>query len=63
MELAWSSLPPPIASAVIAAVVALVVAVVTPSVTYGFDKRFHRRKLDIEYTYEQQKALRDRIAL
>lgn len=63
MELAWSSLPAPVTSAVVSAVVALVVAVVTPSLKYGFDKRFHRRKLDIEYTYEQQKALRDRIAL
>ncbi|MFD8005210.1 hypothetical protein [Streptomyces mirabilis] len=39
------------------------VAIVTPSLKYGFDKRFHRRKLDIEYTYEQQKELRNRIAL
>ncbi|MET9296429.1 hypothetical protein [Streptomyces sp. NPDC003077] len=60
---AWSSLPTPVVSAVISAAVALVVAVVAPSLKYGFDKRFHRRKLDIEYTYEQQKELRNRIAL
>ncbi|MFL1897510.1 hypothetical protein ACJWDR_00255 [Streptomyces tauricus] len=60
---AWSSLPVPVASAAVSAVVALIVAVVTPSLKYGFDKRFHRRKLDIEYTYEQQKELRNRIAL
>ncbi|MFJ2770630.1 hypothetical protein [Streptomyces sp. NPDC087300] len=63
MEAAWPSLTTPLATAVISAAVALVVAFVTPSLKYGLDKRFHRRKLDIEYTYEQQKELRNRIAL
>lgn len=63
MENAWSSPPAVLTTAAIAAGVSVVVAVITPSLQYGFNKRFHRRKLDIEYTYEQQKELRNRIAL
>ncbi|MER7394607.1 hypothetical protein ABT381_03690 [Streptomyces sp. NPDC000151] len=63
MTQTWLGMPTPLASALISAVVALVVSILGPSLKYGFDKRFHRRKLDIEYAYEQQKELRNRIAL
>ncbi|MFI6876304.1 hypothetical protein ACIBL6_23020 [Streptomyces sp. NPDC050400] len=59
----WLGMPLPLASAVVAAAVALGVALLGPPIKYGFDKKFQQRKLDIEYAYEQQKELRNRIAL
>jgi hypothetical protein len=64
--MAWlRGLNPTLAAAIVSAVVSLVVALITslvaPTVKYGFDKRLERRKLELTYTAEQSKALRDRI--
>lgn len=60
--LKFSDIPPLALSAAIAGVVSLVVSVFSPYLKHGLDKRFHKRKLEIEYAYEQRKLLKDRLA-
>ncbi|MEU6079830.1 hypothetical protein [Streptomyces sp. NPDC047108] len=62
LALSLTGMSPHVVSALISGVVALLVSVVGPSLKHGFDKRFLRRKLELEYRYEQQKNLRDHIA-
>ena len=56
---------PTVAAALISAVVSLVVALVTtlaaPGVKYNLDRRLERRKLELAYTAEQSRKLRDHI--
>jgi len=62
----FATLDPPVVAALVSAAVSIVVAAFTalaaPALKYRWDSRLEAQKLDLQYTSEQRKALRDHIA-